>query len=126
YVWVDAPVGYLSTAEHYFKDEFRRWWPTQPADELDPKSGVEIIHFIGKDIVYFHTLFWPAMLNAAGDQRPSRVHVHGLLTVEGQKMSKTRGTFINARPYLDAGPAAEWLRYSHASNLGPGVTDIDP
>jgi methionyl-tRNA synthetase len=125
YVWLDAPVGYMATADHYLKSSFREWWPEQPTDEIEPRSGVRIEHFIGKDIVYFHTLFWPAMLNASGDQRPSRVHVHGFLTVEGEKMSKSRGTFLNARQYLDAGLDPEWLRFFFASNLGPSPTDID-
>jgi methionyl-tRNA synthetase len=83
------------------------------------------VHFIGKDIVYFHTLFWPAMLHATGWSVPSRVHVHGMLTVEGTKMSKTRGTFINARDYLKEGLDPEWLRYFYAANLGPAPSDID-
>ncbi len=125
YVWLDAPIGYLSTTEHLFGDKFREWWPRQASDELEPGSGVRVEHFIGKDIVYFHTLFWPAMLNASGDQRPSRVHVHGMLGIEGEKMSKSRGTFVNARQYLDAGLDPEWLRYFLASNLGPNLSDID-
>ena len=125
YVWLDAPIGYISTADHLLKDRLREWWPLQPFDELDTRSGVDIVHFIGKDIVYHHTLFWPAMLNASGDQRPAHVHVHGMLGIEGEKMSKSRGTFINARQYLDAGLDSEWLRYFYASNLGPSPTDID-
>ena len=93
------------------------WWGAD--------SGTEIVHFIGKDIVYFHTLFWPAMLHASGWRVPARVHVHGMLTVEGTKMSKTRGTFINAREYLDAGLDHEWLRYYFAANLGATASDID-
>ena len=83
------------------------------------------MHFIGKDIVYFHTLFWPAMLHASGWREPARVHVHGMLTVEGAKMSKSRGTFLNVRDYLDAGLDPEWLRYFYAANLGPTSSDID-
>ena len=84
-----------------------------------------MIHFIGKDIVYFHALFWPAMLKASGWSVPARVHVHGMLTVEGAKMSKSRGTSLDAREYLEAGLDPEWLRYFYAANLGSGATDID-
>jgi methionyl-tRNA synthetase len=120
YVWLDAPTGYLSSTEHWARKRGRRveeWWGAD--------SGTEIVHFIGKDIVYFHTLFWPAMLHASGWRVPARVHVHGMLTVEGAKMSKSRGTFINAREYLDAGLDPEWLRYYFAANLGPTASDID-
>ena len=120
YVWLDAPTGYLSSTEHWARKRGRtveEWWGAD--------SGTEIVHFIGKDIVYFHTLFWPAMLHASGWRVPARVHVHGMLTVEGTKMSKTRGTFINAREYLDAGLDHEWLRYYFAANLGATASDID-
>ena len=120
YVWLDAPTGYLSSTDHWARKRGRtveEWWGAD--------SGTEIIHFIGKDIVYFHTLFWPAMLHASGWRVPAHVHVHGMLTVEGTKMSKTRGTFINARDYLDAGLAPEWLRFYFAANLGPSASDID-
>ncbi|HYY52392.1 MAG TPA: class I tRNA ligase family protein, partial [Myxococcales bacterium] len=88
-------------------------------------AACDIVHFIGKDIVYHHTLFWPAMLHAARWKEPARVHVHGMLTVEGSKMSKSRGTFLNVREYLDAGLDPEWLRYFYAANLGPTTSDID-
>jgi methionyl-tRNA synthetase len=122
YVWLDAPVGYLSTTDHWcgmqnpkrLVEEF--WGADAPG---------EVIHFIGKDIVYFHTLFWPAMLRGSGWKVPARVHVHGMLTVEGAKMSKSRGTFINAGEYLAAGLDPEWLRYFYAVNLGPTASDID-
>ena len=120
YVWLDAPTGYLSSTEHWARKRGRtveEWWGAD--------SGTEIVHFIGKDIVYFHTLFWPAMLHASGWRVPARVHVHGMLTVEGTKMSKTHGTFINAREYLDAGLDHEWLRYYFAANLGATASDID-
>ncbi|HYZ87653.1 MAG TPA: methionine--tRNA ligase [Myxococcales bacterium] len=120
YVWLDAPTGYLSSTDHWARkhsDRVENWWGAD--------SGTEIVHFIGKDIVYFHTLFWPAMLHASGWQVPAHVHVHGMLTVEGTKMSKTRGTFINARDYLSAGLDPEWLRYYFAANLGPTASDID-
>ena len=137
YVWLDAPVGYLSSTEHWcqtnehaVKDVVgsdgaitRRRLTVE--DYWSATADSEITHFIGKDIVYFHTLFWPAMLQAAGRKLPKHVHVHGMLTVEGTKMSKSRGTFINAREYLDAGLDVEWLRYFYAANLGPHPSDID-
>ena len=120
YVWLDAPVGYLSSTDKWCKDHGRRveeFW--------GPDADCDVVHFIGKDIVYFHTLFWPAMLHASRWKVPARVHVHGMLTVEGAKMSKSRGTFLNARDYLDAGMDPEWLRYFYAANLGPTPSDID-
>jgi methionyl-tRNA synthetase len=120
YVWLDAPTGYLSSTDHWVRKRGGRvedWWGAD--------SGTDIIHFIGKDIVYFHTLFWPAMLHASGWRVPAHVHVHGMLTVEGTKMSKTRGTFINARDYLSAGLDPEWLRFYFAANLGPTASDLD-
>ena len=123
YVWLDAPIGYLSSTEHWCKAHPERG---RTVEEYWAKNAdAEITHFIGKDIVYFHTLFWPAMLEAAGRKVPAHVHVHGMLTVEGTKMSKSRGTFINAREYLDAGFDVEWLRYFYAGNLGPHPSDID-
>jgi methionyl-tRNA synthetase len=119
YVWLDAPIGYLGSLLHLCRrtgrdfDEFFR-----------PDSPVELYHFIGKDIVYFHTLFWPAVLHGAGMRTPTAVHVHGFLTVNGQKMSKSRGTFITARQWLEHLPA-EYLRYYLASRLGAGVDDLD-
>jgi methionyl-tRNA synthetase len=129
YVWLDAPIGYLSSGERYFASE------APPAARLDPaayeatylargaKAGLE--HFIGKDILRFHAVFWPAMLDAAGLRQPDRLAVHGHLTVNGEKMSKSRGTFVTARTYLDAGLDPQLLRYYYAANLGPGVTDLD-
>ena len=120
YVWIDAPTGYLSSTDHWVRKRGGRvedWWGAE--------SGTEIVHFIGKDIVYFHTLFWPAMLHASGWRVPAHVHVHGMLTVEGTKMSKTRGTFINARDYLEAGLDPEWLRFYFAANLGATASDLD-
>ena len=120
YVWFEAPVGYLSSSDKWCQDHGRRveeFW--------GPDADCDIVHFIGKDIVYFHTLFWPAMLHASRWKEPARVHVHGMLTVEGVKMSKTRGTFLNVRDYLDAGLDPEWLRYFYAANLGPTTSDID-
>ena len=120
YVWLDAPIGYLSSTDHWCQEHGRRL-----EDYWGPDADCDIVHFIGKDIVYFHTLFWPALLHASGWKVPSRVHVHGMLGVEGAKMSKSRGTFINAREYLDAGLDPEWLRYFYAANLGPSPSDID-
>jgi len=120
YVWLDAPVGYLSSTDHWCREHGRRveeFW--------GENADCDIVHFIGKDIVYFHTLFWPAMLKAAHRKAPARVHVHGMLGVEGAKMSKSRGTFINAREYVEAGLDTEWLRYFYAANLGPSPSDID-
>jgi methionyl-tRNA synthetase len=118
YVWVDAPVGYMSATWDWCQktgEDFERWW-------RDPE--VRIHHFIGKDIVYFHTLFWPAMLKASGYSLPHQVHVHGFLTVNGEKMSKRKGTFILARTYLDhLGP--DYLRYYYASKLSRRVSDLD-
>ncbi len=120
YVWLDAPVGYLSSTDHWCQEHGRRveeFW--------GENADCDVVHFIGKDIVYFHTLFWPAMLHASHWKVPARVHVHGMLMVEGAKMSKSRGTVINAREYLEAGLDAEWLRYFYAANLGPSPSDID-
>ncbi len=129
YVWVDAPIGYLSSAEHHFAEEvaperrlspgaFERAW-------LAEGAPARLEHFIGKDILRFHAVFWPAMLWAAGLKRPDRMPVHGHLTVNGEKMSKSRGTFVNAATYLDAGLDPELLRYFFCANLGPGVADLD-
>ncbi len=118
YVWVDAPVGYMASFAELCEREnidFDAYWKD---------DGAEIYHFIGKDIVYFHTLFWPAMLHAAGFNKPASVFVHGFLTVDGTKMSKTRGTFIQARTYLEH-LKPDYLRYYLASKLGSGLSDID-
>ena len=119
YVWFDAPIGYLGS--------FKAYCDRTGLDlnhYLRPDSTTELHHFIGKDISYFHTLFWPAVLHGSGFRRPTAVHVHGFLTINGQKMSKSRGTFITARRYLDHLPA-EALRYYFAAKLGSGVDDID-
>jgi methionyl-tRNA synthetase len=119
YVWVDAPVGYMASFRELCEREgldFDAWW--------SPDSAAEVHHFIGKDIVYFHTLFWPAMLMGAGFRTPTAVYAHGFLTVDGAKMSKSRGTFIRARTYLEhLNP--DYLRYYFAAKLGPGTGDID-
>ncbi|WP_299467046.1 methionine--tRNA ligase [uncultured Gimesia sp.] len=118
YVWFDAPIGYIaSTLEWCEKTgaDFDRWW-------RNPET--EVHHFIGKDITYFHTLFWPAMLKTAGFNLPERVHIHGFLTVDGEKMSKSKGTFVKAATYLNhLDPAC--LRYYYASKLGPRLDDLD-
>ncbi|MCG2684118.1 MAG: methionine--tRNA ligase [Planctomycetales bacterium] len=118
YVWFDAPIGYIgSTVEWCRKhdERFDDWWRC-------PET--EIHHFIGKDITYFHTLFWPAMLKAAGFSLPEKVHIHGFLTVGGEKMSKSKGTFIRASTYLDH-LAPAYLRYYYASKLTARMDDID-
>jgi len=118
YVWFDAPIGYIaSTLEWCEKngEDFDRWWK-------NPET--EVHHFIGKDITYFHTLFWPAMLKTAGFNLPEKVHIHGFLTVDGEKMSKSKGTFVKASTYLNhLDPAC--LRYYYASKLGPRLDDLD-
>jgi methionyl-tRNA synthetase len=119
YVWFDAPIGYLGSFKALCD---RRGLDMQ--SYLAPNSKAELHHFIGKDISYFHTLFWPAVLHGSGLRRPTAVHVHGFLTINGQKMSKSRGTFITANRYLELLPA-EPLRYYFAAKLGPGVDDID-
>ncbi len=116
YVWLDAPIGYISATKNYCDAHGTSW-------EEYWKQG-SICHFIGKDIVYFHLLFWPAMLKFAGYQLPSQIHVHGFLTVNKEKMSKSRGTFITARQYLDCLPA-ELLRFYYATHLGLHVEDLD-
>src|SRR5271167_4501059 len=119
YVWFDAPIGYLgSFMQHCARSGM------QFDDFLEADSTTEMHHFIGKDILYFHTLFWPAVLEGAGMRRPTSVHAHGFLTINGQKMSKSRGTFITARRYLDSFEA-EYLRYYFAAKLGPGIDDLD-
>jgi len=118
YVWFDAPIGYLGSTLQWCQrtgEDFSSWW-------RDPET--EIHHFIGKDITYFHTLFWPAMLKTAGFSLPARVHIHGFLTVNGEKMSKSRGTFVRAATYLDQLDPS-YLRYYYASKLGSRVEDID-
>jgi methionyl-tRNA synthetase len=129
YVWVDAPIGYLSSAEHYFAEEAPVGQRLSPAEferqYLAPDAPARLEHFIGKDILRFHAVFWPAMLWATGLKRPDRMPVHGHLTVDGEKMSKSRGTFVTARTYLDSGLDPELLRYFYAANLGPGIADLD-
>jgi len=122
YVWFDAPIGYLAATSEWCTahgGSFDAWWRRNGS-----APAAEIHHFIGKDITYFHTLFWPAMLEAAGLALPKRVHIHGFLTVNGQKMSKSRGTFLLARTYLDhLDPGM--LRYYYAAKLSGGIDDLD-
>ena len=119
YVWLDAPIGYMASFQNLCDRsdyEFDDYWQKD--------RDTELYHFIGKDIINFHTLFWPAMLTSAGYRTPTAVHVHGFLTVDGTKMSKSRGTFINARTYLDhLNP--EYLRYFLAAKLSNGIDDLD-
>ena len=118
YVWFDAPIGYIGATQKWCDDKGTSIEPYWRSDDT------EIVHVIGKDIVYFHCLFWPAMLHAAGYNTPSRVHVHGWLTVNGAKMSKSRGTFILARTYLNHLPA-DYLRYYFAAKLSGAQEDLD-
>lgn len=123
YVWVDAPMGYISsTLQHFDKigASFSDFWKEEEATA----AGTEVYHFIGKDIVYFHTLFWPALLKTAGFRQPTQVFVHGMLTVNGEKMSKSKGTQMNARTYLNHLDPS-YLRYYYASKMAGGVDDLD-
>ncbi len=119
YVWLDAPVGYLASLKNLFDREGRDY----DAFMADPKT--EQVHFIGKDITYFHTLFWPAMLHFSGRKTPDRIFVHGFITVSGEKMSKSRGTGISPLKYLELGMNPEWLRYYFATKLNAKVEDIE-
>ena len=123
YVWFDAPIGYMASTKQWCDrtgENFDDWWRPGP----DANSDCEIHHFIGKDITYFHTLFWPGMLKTAGYSLPTKVHIHGFLTVDGQKMSKSKGTFVAAQTYLKhLNPS--YLRYFYASKLSSKVDDID-
>jgi methionyl-tRNA synthetase len=119
YVWMDAPIGYMASFKNLCDREgisFDDYWHSE--------ANTELYHFIGKDIARFHTLFWPAVLHGAGFRKPTAVYCHGFLTVNGQKMSKSRGTFIKARTYLD-NLKPEYLRYYYAAKLSSGVDDID-
>ncbi len=120
YVWLDAPVGYLASLKAYC-NKIGIDFDTL----LDPQGTTEQVHFIGKDIVYFHALFWPAMLKFAGRKTPDQLNVHGFITVSGEKMSKSRGTGISPLRYLELGMNAEWMRYYIAAKLNARVEDID-
>lgn len=123
YVWLDAPVGYFGSFRNYF--QMHRRTEADIDEFLRPGGDTEMIHFIGKDILYFHALFWPAMLEFSGYRTPTQVYAHGFLTVNGQKMSKSRGTFITADSYLKQGLNPEWLRYYYAAKLNDNMEDID-
>ncbi|HWK75816.1 MAG TPA: methionine--tRNA ligase [Povalibacter sp.] len=126
YVWLDAPIGYLASLKQYFDSgKARANGESRSFDDFLAAPDVEQIHFIGKDIIYFHTLFWPAMLKFAGRKIPDRVYVHGFITVSGAKMSKSRGTGISPLRYLEIGMNPEWLRYYIAAKLNSNVEDID-
>ena len=120
YVWIDAPIGYLSSFQALCEREGLDFFSYLARD-----ADAELHHFIGKDIVNFHGLFWPAVLHGAGKRAPTRLHVNGYLTVDGAKMSKSRGTFVMARTYLDAGLDPEALRYYFACKTSGGVDDLD-
>ncbi|TVR45298.1 MAG: methionine--tRNA ligase [Planctomycetota bacterium] len=123
YVWFDAPIGYIASCKEWCQaqgEDFARWW----GPESEANANTEIHHFIGKDIQYFHTLFWPAMLHAAGFKLPSTVRIHGFLTVDGEKMSKSKGTFVTARTYLKH-LSPQYLRYYYAAKLTNRVDDLD-
>ncbi|HTH75329.1 MAG TPA: methionine--tRNA ligase [Trinickia sp.] len=120
YVWLDAPVGYYASFKNLAAQrglDFEAW--------IKPGSETEQYHFIGKDILYFHTLFWPAMLEFAGYRTPTNVFAHGFLTVDGAKMSKSRGTFITANSFIETGLNPEWLRYYFAAKLNATMEDLD-
>ena len=127
YVWFDAPIGYIGSTLQWCKrqgEDFDSWWKSPREDGHSSLSQTEIHHFIGKDITYFHTLFWPAMLKVAGYSLPKKVHIHGFLTVNGEKMSKSRGTFVRAATYLEHLDPS-YLRYYYAAKLTGGVEDLD-
>ena len=127
YVWMDAPIGYLATLKNFFDSGKAKtmYGESRTYNEYINDTNVEQIHIIGKDIIYFHTLFWPAMLKFSGRKVPDAVYAHGFITVSGEKMSKSRGTGINPMKYLDLGMDAQWLRYYIAAKLNSKVEDID-
>ncbi len=120
YVWLDAPIGYMASFKKLCETQgldFDEYWKQD--------STTELYHFIGKDILYFHALFWPATLEYSGYRTPTQIFAHGFLTVNGEKMSKSRGTFITARSYLDHIKNPEYLRYYYAAKLNSTMEDID-
>lgn len=129
YVWLDAPVGYFGSFRNYVQKQRALGRDIDEAAFLDAEKAnaekTEMVHFIGKDILYFHALFWPAMLEHSGYRTPTQINAHGFLTVDGAKMSKSRGTFITAQSYIDAGLNPEWLRYYFAAKLNGTMEDID-
>jgi len=127
YVWFDAPIGYIASTRQWCDrhgEDFDSWWRPTPQESEGESPATEIHHFIGKDITYFHTLFWPGMLKTGGFRLPTKVHIHGFLTVGGEKMSKTKGTSVRAETYLKYLDPA-YLRYYYATKLGPRLDDID-
>jgi methionyl-tRNA synthetase len=128
YVWLDAPIGYLASLKNYFDSgKAKAKGETRTFEEFLSAPDTEQIHFIGKDIIYFHTLFWPAMLKFAGPpyRVPDNVYVHGFITFTGEKMSKSRGTGVSPLKYLELGMNPEWLRYYIAAKLNAAVEDVD-
>ncbi len=125
YVWLDAPIGYLASLKNYFDLGKARAQTPQTFEQFMADPAVEQIHFIGKDIIYFHTLFWPATLHFSGYKIPNNVFVHGFITVSGEKMSKSRGTGISPKRYIEIGMNPEWLRYYIAAKLNSHVEDVD-
>ncbi len=125
YVWLDAPVGYFGSFANHVDRRAADGIAIDRDHFLKPGHGTELIHFIGKDILYFHALFWPAMLEHAGYRTPTQVFAHGFLTVNGEKMSKSRGTFVTAASYIEQGLNPEWLRYYYAAKLNATMEDID-
>lgn len=119
YVWMDAPIGYFASLKHFAEKQGFDF-----EDFIRADSDIEMHHFIGKDIIYFHALFWPAILKGSGLRTPTSIYAHGFLTINGSKMSKSRGTFITARSYLNH-LHPEYLRYYFATKLGAGIEDID-
>ena len=126
YVWFDAPIGYLASLKDYFASgKAKANGEPRSFDEFVTAADVEQIHFVGKDIIYHHTLFWPAMLHFSGRKVPDNIYVHGWITVSGEKMSKSRGTGIDPLRYLELGMNPEWFRYYVAAKLNGRVEDVD-
>lgn len=125
YVWLDAPIGYFASLANYIEKNPQYNFADFTNREAADKAGTEMVHFLGKDIMYFHTLFWPAMLNFSGYRLPSQYAINGFITVNGAKMSKSRGTFITARSYLNENLNPEWLRYYFAAKSSGAIDDLD-
>ncbi len=125
YVWLDAPIGYFASFKNYCDRQGNIDFESFIQRDKAAEKGTEMVHFIGKDIMYFHTLFWPAMLNFSGHRVPSQYAINGFLTVDGSKMSKSRGTFITARSYVEQNLDPEWLRYYFAAKSSGVIDDFD-